>query len=190
MRSESNFMPRQQAFLSPVIFAMMRLEVRTLAFNHRDEHVDEQMLLVQANIDDMNPEWTTYISDKLFAEGANDVYWIPIIMKKGRPGIMLNVLVEDSKLSSMEGIIFSETTTLGIRYLHASCHRLAREFQVVETKWGSLSVKIGIHQGKMVQYAPEFKECEEIARLHQVPLKAVYEEVRMKFQEIQKAASS
>jgi uncharacterized protein (DUF111 family) len=190
MRFESNFMPRHQAFLSRVIFAMMRLEVRPLAFNHRDEHVDEQMLLVQANIDDMNPEWTTYISDKLFAEGANDVYWIPIIMKKGRPGIMLNVLVEDSKLSAIEGIIFNETTTLGIRYLHASCHRLAREFQIVDTKWGPLSVKIGIHQGKIVQYAPEFKECEEIARQHQVPLKAVYEEVRMKFQEIQKTASS
>jgi pyridinium-3,5-bisthiocarboxylic acid mononucleotide nickel chelatase len=190
MRFDRNFMPTTQAFLSPAIFAMMRLEVRIMAFNHRDEHVDEQMLLVQANIDDMNPEWTTYISDKLFAEGANDVYWIPIIMKKGRPGIMLSVLVEDSKLSRMEGIIFSETTTLGIRYLHASCHRLAREFQIVETRWGPLSVKIGMHQGKMVQYAPEFKECEEIALRHQVPLKAVYEEVRMKFQEIQKAASS
>jgi uncharacterized protein (DUF111 family) len=190
MRFESDFIPLHPAFLSHGNFAMMRLEVRTLPFNHRDEHVDEQMLLVQANIDDMNPEWTTYISDKLFAEGANDVYWIPIIMKKGRPGIMLNVLVEASRLGVIEEIIFSETTTLGIRYLHASCHRLAREFQIVETKWGPLSVKIGIHQGEIVQYAPEFKECEEIARLHQVPLKAVYEEVRMKFQESQKAASS
>jgi pyridinium-3,5-bisthiocarboxylic acid mononucleotide nickel chelatase len=190
MRVESDFIPLRPAFLSRGNFAMMRLEVRTLPFNHRDEHVDEQMLLVQANIDDMNPEWTTYISDKLFAGGANDVYWIPIIMKKGRPGIMLNVLTDASRLGVIEEIIFNETTTLGIRYLHASCHRLAREFQIVETKWGPLSVKIGIHQGKIVQYAPEFKECEAIARLHQVPLKAVYEEVRMNFQESQKAASS
>lgn len=169
---------------------MIRLEVGTLAFDHREEHVDEHMLLVQANIDDMNPEWTSYISDKLFAEGANDVYWVPIIMKKGRPGVMLNVLVEEAKIGAIETVIFSETTTLGVRYLHAACHRLAREFQTVETQWGPLSVKIGYHRGKMVQYAPEFKECEEIASKHQIPLKAVYEEVRKQFQANKEAASS
>jgi uncharacterized protein (DUF111 family) len=161
-----------------------------LSFDHREEHIDEHMLLIQANIDDMNPEWTSYITDKLFAEGANDVYWIPIIMKRGRPGVMLNVLIEEDNLASVEAIIFSETTTLGIRYMHASCHRLAREFQTVETKWGPLSVKAGYYQKKLVQYAPEFKECEEIAKRHQVPLKTVYEEVREKFLSMQKAASS
>jgi uncharacterized protein (DUF111 family) len=161
-----------------------------LAFDHRDEHVDEEMLLVQANLDDMNPEWTSYIADKLFAEGANDVYWIPIIMKKGRPGIMLNVLVEEARIGSIENVIFSETTTLGVRYMRASCHRLARQFQTVETRWGPLSVKIGLHQGKMVQYAPEFKECEEMAKLQQIPLKAVYDEVRRQFQKNQEAAES
>jgi uncharacterized protein (DUF111 family) len=169
---------------------MIRLGVGNLSFDHREEHVDENMLLVQANIDDMNPEWTSYITDKLFAIGANDVYWIPIIMKKGRPGIMLNVLIEETILGAIEAVIFSETTTLGIRYLHASCHRLAREFHSVETQWGPLSVKVGFHQGKFVQYAPEFKECEEIAKRHQVPLKIVYEEVRGKFLAMQKAASS
>ena len=68
-----------------------------MAFNHRDEHVDDQMLVVQANLDDMNPEWVTYVMDKLFDAGANDVYVIPIIMKRGRPGIMLNVLVEEER---------------------------------------------------------------------------------------------
>lgn len=152
-----------------------------MEFGHREEHLDNQMLIVQANIDDMNPEWTSYITDKLFAEGANDVYWIPIIMKKGRPGIMLNVLVEESRLAAMEAVIFSETTTLGIRYVHASCHRLAREFVTVSTQWGPLTVKVGYHQGKLVQMAPEFKECEQVAITHQVPLKVVYEEVRNKF---------
>lgn len=161
-----------------------------MAFNHIDEHVDENMLLVQANLDDMNPEWTSYVSDKLFAEGANDVYWIPIIMKKGRPGIMLNVLVEEAKISGIESIIFSETTTLGIRYMHAACHRLGRQFQTVETQWGPLSVKVGFHQGEMVQYAPEFMECEEISKQHQIPLKAVYEEVRRKFHSNKEAAPS
>lgn len=152
-----------------------------MSFNHRDEHVDDSMLLIQANLDDMNPEWVSYIMDKLFEVGANDVFVVPIIMKKGRPGIMLNVLVEDERLSVVEQVIFSETTTLGIRYMHASCHRLAREFEQVLTRWGLLTVKVGYHQGKLVQYAPEFKECEQVAKEHQVPLKQVYEEVRMQF---------
>ncbi|MBP1993071.1 uncharacterized protein (DUF111 family) [Paenibacillus eucommiae] len=158
-----------------------------MSFDHREEHVDENMLLVQANLDDMNPEWTSYITDKLFADGANDVYWIPIIMKKGRPGIMLNVLIEAVRLQAVESIIFSETTTLGIRYLHASCHRLAREFVTVETLWGPLKVKAAFHQGKLVQYAPEFKECEEVAKKHQVPLKSVYDEVRKQFDAAQRS---
>jgi uncharacterized protein (DUF111 family) len=138
----------------------------------------------------MNPEWMTYVMDKLFDAGANDVYMVPIIMKRGRPGIMLNVLVDEERLSPIEEIIFSESTTLGIRYLHASCHRLAREFERVETPWGPLTVKVGYHAGKLVQFAPEFKECEQVARTHEVPLKMVYEEVRLLFlqQERQKNA--
>lgn len=159
-----------------------------MSFNHREEHVDDGMLLIQANLDDMNPEWVSYIMDRLFDAGANDVFVVPIIMKKGRPGIMLNVLIEEERLPAIEEIIFSETTTLGIRYMHASCHRLAREFENVQTKWGRLSVKVGYHQGKIVQYAPEFKECEQVALAHGVPLKQVYEEVRHQFkqQQIQK----
>lgn len=161
-----------------------------VSFNHREEHIDDGMLLIQANLDDMNPEWVSYIMDKLFDAGANDVYVVPIIMKKGRPGIMLNVLVEETRLSFIEDVIFSETTTLGIRYMHASCHRLAREFEQVDTKWGLLTVKVGYHQGKLVQYAPEFKECEQVAREYQVPLKLVYEEVRTQFMLQRKKASS
>ncbi|RTE08897.1 nickel insertion protein [Paenibacillus whitsoniae] len=152
-----------------------------MSFNHRDEHVDDRMLLVQANLDDMNPEWISFLMDKLFDAGANDVYVVPIIMKKGRPGIMLNVLIDEDRLSAMEDIIFSESTTLGLRYLHASCHRLAREFEHVETKWGELTVKVGYHAGKLVQFAPEFKECEQVAKQYGVPLKQVYEEVRLQF---------
>jgi uncharacterized protein (DUF111 family) len=152
-----------------------------MGFEHREEHVDDGMLLVQANIDDMNPELCSYISDRLFDAGANDVYWIPIIMKKGRPGIMLNVLVDDRQLSGIEEVIFRETTTIGLRYLRASCHRLARTFEQVSTPWGTIHVKIGYHRGEMVQFAPEFRECEQAAITHSVPLKQVYDEVKRRF---------
>ncbi|MCZ8513777.1 DUF111 family protein [Paenibacillus filicis] len=152
-----------------------------MAFEHRVEHVDESMLIIQANLDDMNPEHTSYITDLLFEQGANDVYWIPIIMKKGRPGVMLNVLIEESAAERMEGIIFRETTTLGLRYVRATCHRLGREFYSVDTPWGPIHVKAGFHGGELVQFAPEFKECEQAAKSYGIPLKQVYDDVRSRF---------
>ncbi|WP_317891156.1 nickel insertion protein [Paenibacillus oceani] len=149
-----------------------------LLFDHHNEHVDDQMVLVQANIDDMNPEYSSYVTERLFEAGANDVYWVPIIMKKGRPGLMLNVLAAAERLEQMEDVIFTETTTLGLRYLQANVHRLGREFVQADTQWGTVSVKLGYYKGKLVQAAPEFKECEAIAKRHGVPLKLVYEEVR------------
>jgi len=153
----------------------------SVGFQHRDEHIDDGMLLLQANIDDMNPELCSYIGELLFEAGANDVYWIPIIMKKGRPGVMLNVLTDEKQLDRLEEVIFCETTTIGLRYMRASCHRLGREFRQVTTPWGPIHVKVGYHKGQMVQFAPEFKECELAARTHSVPLKQVYDEVRRQF---------
>jgi len=149
---------------------------------HAFEHVDDQMVLLQANLDDMNPEWTSYVADRLFAAGANDVYWVPIIMKKGRPGVMLNVLAGETAVEEMERIIFRETTTLGIRRIAASVHRLSRKIVKVGTTWGEVSVKIGYLGGEEVQYAPEYRECAEIAETHGVPLKTVYDEVRRAYE--------
>jgi len=150
-------------------------------FDHDYEHRDDNMVLIQANIDDMNPEFSSFVSDRLFEKGANDVYWVPIIMKKGRPGLMLNVLVSADLLEQMEDIIFRETTTLGLRYVRLSCHRLGRRSVKVDTPWGPIAVKLGYHRGELVQVAPEFKECEETARKYGVPIKQVYEEVRKRF---------
>lgn len=152
-------------------------------FDHRNEHVDERMVLLQANLDDMNPEFSSYVMDRLFEAGANDVYWIPIIMKRGRPGMMLNVLAAEEKLEQMEAIVFAETTTLGLRYLKADVHRLGRQFAKVGTEWGPITVKLGFHKGELVQMAPEFKECEAAAKRHGVPLKQVYEQVRRNYAE-------
>ncbi|WP_442951663.1 nickel insertion protein [Paenibacillus sp. GYB003] len=154
-----------------------------IMFDHGREHIDDRMVLLQANIDDMNPEFSSYVTDRLFEAGANDVYWIPIIMKKGRPGLMLNVLVSEERLSDMEAVVFAETTTLGLRYTKADVHRLGREFAQVETEWGPIAVKLGFYKGELVQMAPEFKECEAAAKRFGVPLKRVYEEVRRKYAE-------
>ncbi len=151
-------------------------------FDHRQEHVDEEMLILQANIDDMNPELCPYIGEQLLAHGANDIYWIPIIMKKGRPGLMLNVYVHEDKREAMERIIFTETTTLGIRNFRAACHRLGRETVQVSTIWGDIRIKVGYLNEKPVQIAPEFTDCERAAKEHRVPLKLIYEEAKRQFE--------
>ena len=150
---------------------------------HGEEHLDDGMVLLQANLDDMNPEWTTYVAELLFAAGANDVYWIPIVMKRGRPGVMLNVLTERASVDAMERIVFRETTTLGIRRLAASVHRLGRRIVKADTPWGPVAVKVGYEGGEPVQYAPEYRECAAIAEREGVPLKAVYDEVRLAYGE-------
>lgn len=152
-----------------------------MPFDHREEHVDEEMIIIQANLDDMNPEHCPYVTDKLLEQGANDVYWIPIIMKKGRPGLMLNVLADRDKLTIMEEIIFQQTSTLGLRYFNASCHRLGRRIEAVDTPWGEINVKVGYHKGKQVHFAPEHEDCAQAARHYNVPLQEVYEEVRSRY---------
>lgn len=142
-----------------------------------DEHLDDQMVKLEVNLDDIPGEWLGYVMDLLFEAGANDVFYIPIYMKKNRPGIMLQLLCSQNSIDRMKGILFRETTTLGVRYYPLTVHRLERKFTQVKTKWGTVTVKEGSFNGQVVQRAPEFEECKSIARQNNVPLKKVYEQV-------------
>jgi len=141
------------------------------------DHIDDQMVKVEVNLDDMPGEWLGYIMDLLFEAGANDVFYTPIYMKKNRPGILLQLLCSKRKLEEMEKILFSETTTLGVRYYPLTVHRLERTFQKVSTQWGDITVKEGYYNGQIVQRAPEYEECKTIAKKFNVPLKKVYHHV-------------
>lgn len=153
-----------------------------MSWNHTDEHIDDGMAMMQVNLDDMSPEYCDYVMDLLFEAGAHDVYWIPIMMKKNRSGLMLNVLYDQKDRSKMEEILFKETTTLGVRYWPVSCHRLGRKFVEVDTPWGKVRVKEGVYQGDVVQYAPEYEECRSLAREAGIPLKKVYDQVRFNYE--------
>lgn len=150
-------------------------------FSHSQEHVDPDMIRIEANIDDMNPEWIPYVMDKLFEKGANDAVCIPVIMKKGRPGFMFQILASKERLNEMEDVLFAETTTLGLRYSPVICHRLSRKQTEVETRWGTIRVKTGSYRNRLVQVAPEYEDCARIARNQGVPLKDVYHEARREF---------
>jgi hypothetical protein len=154
-------------------------ENRPHSHSHHQEHVDDQMTLLQTNIDDMNPEIIPYVLEQLLENGANDAFSQPILMKKGRHAIMLNVLCANHKIDQMEEIIFQETSTIGIRRLPAAVHRLGRTIETLETKFGTVSVKVAKYLGKIKQVTPEFEDCKALARQNNVPLKEVYEAVNV-----------
>lgn len=140
-------------------------------------HIDDAMFKIEVNLDDISGEILGYVMDLLIEGGANDVYYTPIYMKKNRPAILLQLLCSSSKIETMKHILFTETTTLGIRYYPLTVHRMERTFRKVSTKWGDVTVKEGLLEGQVIKSSPEYEECKKIAEDFQVPLKTVYEEV-------------
>ncbi|AXI09914.1 hypothetical protein CUC15_13685 [Oceanobacillus zhaokaii] len=143
--------------------------------NH--EHIDEEMIKMEVNLDDISGEWLGYVMDRLFEAGANDVFYTPIYMKKNRPGVLLQLLCSVQALDKMKGILLKETTTLGIRYYPITVHRMERRFIQVETEWGTVTVKQGINDKEVFQSSPEYEDCRKLAEIHNLPLKKVYEAV-------------
>ncbi|CQR47404.1 hypothetical protein BN1058_01716 [Paraliobacillus sp. PM-2] len=139
-----------------------------------EEHIDEQMVKMEVNLDDMSGEWLGFVMDRLLEAGANDVFYSPIYMKKNRPGILLQLLCSISSMDKIKNILLAETTTLGIRYYPLTVHRMERKFITLETEWGPVTVKQGMKDGIVFQSSPEYEECREIATKHGIPLKQVY----------------
>lgn len=137
-----------------------------------DEESDD-IVALEANLDDATGEMLGHVSDLLFAAGALDVYSTPIYMKKNRPATLLTVLAPPALRETMEEIVFAETTTFGIRSHMASRHKLARTFETVETGHGPVRIKIGRRHGRVVTASAEFEDCREVARKASLPLKEV-----------------
>jgi uncharacterized protein (TIGR00299 family) protein len=131
-------------------------------------------LHLECNIDDMNPEFFDYISDRLFKAGASDVFFSNILMKKNRPGIVLNVLCETELAGNLKSIIFTESTTLGIRTIPFRKDTLIRKFETIQTAYGKVTVKRSFYEGIEVSCKPEYDECRKIAADNGVPIKEVY----------------
>jgi len=137
-----------------------------------DDESDE-VLVLEANLDDATGEVVGHVYDVLFSAGALDVYSSPIYMKKNRPATLLTVLAPPSLRETIESILFAETTTFGIRSHPASRHKLARTFETVETGFGPVRIKVGRRQGSVVTASPEFEDCREAARLASRPLRDI-----------------
>jgi hypothetical protein len=138
---------------------------------------EDQIFILETCIDDMNPELFGYLMDRLFADGALDVYWIPVYMKKNRPGTLLQVLGYPDDKDILIRRILSETTTLGVRYYESRRRLLWRDRFEVKTTYGDIPVKrVKDLQGNF-RIVPEYDVCQKIAREQNIPLRRVYDTI-------------
>ncbi len=135
-------------------------------------------LILETNIDDMNPELYDHVSDLLFSLGARDVYTAPITMKKGRPGTLLSVLCEQSDEPAIVEALFTETTTLGVRSFPISKHMMQRSMRTVHTPYGPVRVKAAYLGKTPIKEKPEYDDCRRCAAEAGVPISRIYQAVR------------
>jgi uncharacterized protein (TIGR00299 family) protein len=148
-----------------------------LAAEVEDNIQEDQISIVETCIDDMNPELFGYVMDRLFEDGALDVYWIPVYMKKNRPGTMLQVLCKDDSRERLIERVLSETTTTGVRYYQSRRRLLHREQLNVETSFGIVALKRIQDPRGNTRLVPEYEVCRKIAIEKQIPLRLVYETI-------------
>lgn len=140
------------------------------------EAAQESIVVLEANLDDMTPQVFGYVMDLALAEGALEVFGTPAQMKKSRPGMVLTVLARPQDASRLARLIFSETTTLGVRMREEKRQALPRSHVAVQTPWGEVRMKIATLNGTVANYAPEYEDCRRVAAEHHIPLKTVMQE--------------
>jgi len=147
----------------------------------------EPIAVIETVIDDCNPQLLSYVSELLLAAGAWDVYRASVQMKKGRTGVQVTVLCRPDLVSTLQELIFRETTTIGMRWRLENKVALAREFVEVKIQLGKVRIKVArFNSGKIANAAPEYEDCRKIATEHSVPLKQVIEEAMQAYAKIHK----
>ena len=130
--------------------------------------------VIEANIDDMSPEFFGGIFDRVLDAGALDVSVAPVQMKKGRPGFLISAIVPPARSAAVQEVFFRETTTFGVRITEARRSKLARETREVRTPLGAIRVKIGRLGGEVIRVKPEHDDCARIASERGLPFREVY----------------
>ena len=133
----------------------------------------ESIVAIECEIDDMNPQLFGPLMDHLYAAGALDVFYAPVQMKKNRPGTLVTVIAPPARRHALSGVLFTETTTIGVRYQEMLRERLEREVVSIDTPLGPIRFKVARRDGRIVNAAPEFEDCARVAADRHVPLKDV-----------------
>jgi uncharacterized protein (TIGR00299 family) protein len=140
------------------------------------EDADGGEILLETNIDDMNPQFLELAIERLFERGALDVWTTPITMKKGRPAVLLSVLAPTSRRQELESAMIENTSTLGVRAIPIERTKAARKIEAVSTRWGDVRIKHRIWNGRTIDVSPEYDDCLAIAREHGVAVRTVWNE--------------
>ena len=157
---------------------LLRIEIGQI----QEVFLRDRSVVIETNIDDMNPEVYSYLVEKFLAEGAQDVNLSQVIMKKGRPGILLSVLTHPSSVQRISSCVLQETTTLGLRIYPVERLKTKRETFAVETKYGRIRVKAAEIDGRN-RFTPEYDDCRKAALTKNIPILEIYEEVKKKLYE-------
>jgi hypothetical protein len=142
---------------------------------------EPEIAVLEANVDDMTPEVAAYFLEQALAAGALDVFYIPVQMKKNRPGLLLTVLAPPERSDALARLVFEQTTTIGLRIHHARRRVLERQTVTVETPHGAVRMKLARLDGRLVNAAPEYDDCARLARERGVPLKQVLADAQAAF---------
>src|ERR1700752_862688 len=137
---------------------------------------DEEVRVIEANLDDLNPQIYGYLVERALAAGALDLFTTPIQMKKGRPGTLLTLLCKPDRAKELMDLVFAETTTFGLRSYTAQRRVLPREGESVQTRFGEVRLKVARVKGKVLQISPEYEDCRKLAEEKKVALREVMEE--------------
>lgn len=143
---------------------------------------DEEIAVIEANLDDMNPQIYGYFLEKALGAGALDVYTTPVQMKKNRPGTLLTVLCKPQDTNALMSLIFAETTTFGARTYRAQRRVLPREWVSVATEYGEVRIKVSRVNGRILHVAPEYDDCRKLAVEKNVPLQKVIAEAMRNYE--------
>ncbi len=133
----------------------------------------EEAVVIETDIDDMNPQLLPHVQELLFQQGAQDVSWHSLHMKKNRPGVRLYVMSPPEHVDALCETVFRETTTLGVRINAVEKRRLERKMMEVEIPQGRVRVKVGLWQERVMNLAPEYEDCVRLARQSNVPVKEI-----------------
>lgn len=137
--------------------------------------IEDDVMIVETCIDDMNPEIFGYVMEKLFEDGALDVVWLPVFMKKNRPGTKIEVLCRATEKEKIVQRILSETTSLGVRFYSARRNILARRIVQIDSPWGAIQAKEVTDAKGGKRLVPEYEVCRRIAKENDLPLRRIYE---------------
>ncbi|UCG27823.1 MAG: nickel pincer cofactor biosynthesis protein LarC [Bacteroidales bacterium] len=143
-----------------------------------EEPADSKEIIIECNIDDMNPEWYDYLMEELFNAGAKEVFYTPVIMKKSRPAVKISVLCTRDKLDEIGKVLFSNTTTLGLRSYTVEKKALERRFTKLETEFGEVTLKSSYYKGERIHTKPEYEDCKRLAKENNIPLHIIYEKIK------------